>query len=143
MTAMKVAVVDGMGGGIGAQIVSRLRQIVTGQHQLIALGANAAATAGMVKAGADVGATGENAIEVTAPKVDVIVGPVGIIIPNSLMGEITPAIAAVIASCAAAKVLVPVQQPHVEFVGLPERPLSAVLDDVAARVAALLASPRR
>lgn len=135
---MKVAVVDGMGGGIGAQIAGKLRQVVTGEHQLIALGSNASATAAMVKAGAVVGATGENAIAVTAPQVDIIVGPVGIIIPNSLMGEITPTMATVIASSRASKVLVPVQQPHVEFVGLPDRPLSAVLDDVVARVKSLL-----
>ncbi len=135
---MNVAVVDGMGGGIGAQIVARLRQVVVGPHRLIALGANATATAGMLKAGADVGATGENAIAVTAPQVDIIVGPVGIIIPNSLMGEITPAIATTIASSRAAKILVPVQQPHVELIGLEDRALSAVLDQAADRVAALL-----
>lgn len=135
---MKVAVVDGMGGGIGTQIVARLRQVVGHGHQLIALGANAVATAGMVKAGADVGATGENAIAMTAPQVDIIVGPVGIIIPNSLMGEITPAMATMIATSRAVKIVVPVQQPHVQLVGLEDRPLSAVLDDVVARVAALL-----
>lgn len=135
---MKIAVIDGMGGGIGAQVTSRLRHVVSGEHQLIALGANASATAAMVKAGADVGATGENAIAFTAPQVDIIVGPVGIIIPNSLMGEISPAMATVIASSKASKVLIPVQQPHVEFVGLPDRPLSTVLDEVVARVAAIL-----
>ena len=132
---MKIAVIDGMGGGIGAQIVSRLRQVVKNPHQLIALGANATATAVMVKSGADVGATGENAITVTVPQVDIVVGPVGIIIPNSLMGEITPSIATIIASSSAVKVLIPVQQPHVELVGFESRPLSAILDDLAARVA--------
>ncbi|MEN6370627.1 MAG: DUF3842 family protein [Armatimonadota bacterium] len=135
---MKIAVIDGMGGGIGAQIVSRLRQIVSGSHQLIALGTNAAATTGMIKAGADIGATGENAIVVTVPRMDVIVGPIGIIIPNSLMGEITPAVAETVASAGAVKVLIPVQQPHVEIVGFESRPLSAALDDVAARVSELV-----
>ncbi len=134
---MKVAVVDGMGGGIGAQIVSRLRQITTG-HQLIALGANAAATAAMMKAGAEVGATGENAMVVTVPQVDIVLGPIGVIIPNSLMGEITPAMATAIASSRAAKILVPVQQMHVVFIGLEERPLSVVLDELCARVRELL-----
>lgn len=137
---MKVAVIDGMGGGIGAQIATRLRQVVSGSHQLIALGTNAVATAGMVKSGADIGATGENAIVVTAPQMDIIVGPIGIIIPNSLMGEITPAMAANIASSKAVKVLVPVQQPHVEIIGFEARPLSAALDDVTARVSELLAN---
>ncbi|MEN6519606.1 MAG: DUF3842 family protein [Armatimonadota bacterium] len=137
---MKIAVIDGMGGGIGAQIVSRLRQIVAGSHQLIALGTNAAATTGMIKAGADIGATGENAIIVTVPRMDVIVGPIGIIIPNSLMGEVTPAVAATVASSGAVKVLIPVQQPHVEIIGFESRPLSAALDDVAARVSELVCS---
>ncbi|HOK52870.1 MAG TPA: DUF3842 family protein [Armatimonadota bacterium] len=135
---MKVVVIDGMGGGIGTQIVSRLRQVIDSPHQLIALGANATATAVMVKAGADVGATGENAMAVTVPQADVVVGPVGIIIPNSLMGEITPVMAAIIASSHAVKVLVPVQQPHVELVGMEARPLSLTLDELASRVAELL-----
>jgi len=136
---MKIAVIDGMGGGIGAQIVTRLRQAIQGAHQLIALGTNAVATNGMIKSGADIGATGENAIAVTTPQMDIIVGPIGIIIPNSLMGEITPTMAADIASSKAVKVLVPVQQPHVEIIGFEARPLSAVLDDVAERVSELLA----
>lgn len=135
---MKVAVVDGMGGGIGAQIVARLKLVVSGPHQLIALGANASATSAMVKSGADVGATGENSVVVTVPQVDIIVGPIGIVIPNSLMGEITPAMATAIASSRAAKILVPVQQPHVVFIGLEERALSVVLDDLTAKVAAIL-----
>ena len=135
---MKIAVIDGMGGGIGTQVVARLKQIVRAEDSIVALGTNATATGGMVKAGADVGATGENAIVVTAPTADIIVGPVGIIIPNSLLGEITPGIATAIASCKAVKVLIPLTQPHVELVGLEARPLSAVLDDVAARVGELL-----
>jgi len=131
---MKIAIVDGMGGGIGTQVVGRLKQALGDDHTLIALGTNAAATGGMVKAGAAIGATGENAIITTAPTADLIIGPVGIIIPNSLLGEITPAIATAIASCAARKILVPLTQPHVEFIGLEARPLSAVLDDVVARV---------
>jgi hypothetical protein len=136
---MKIAVIDGMGGGIGAQVVGRLRQVVVSPHQLIALGANATATAVMIKSGADVGATGENAIAVTVPQMDIVVGPVGIIIPNSLMGEITPAMATTIASSRAAKVLIPIQQPHVELIGLESRPLSVILDDLTTRIVELLA----
>ncbi|MDO8589467.1 MAG: DUF3842 family protein [Armatimonadota bacterium] len=135
---MKIAVIDGMGGGIGAQVVARLKQVLRAEDSLVALGTNAIATGGMVKAGAQIGATGENAIIVSAPTADVIVGPVGIIIPNSLLGEITPGIATAIASCKAVKILVPIAQPHVELIGLEARPLSAVLDDVAARVSGLL-----
>ena len=127
-----------MGGGIGAQVVARLKPVLPQETTLIALGTNAVATGGMLKAGADVGATGENAIITTAPSVEIIVGPIGVIIPNSLYGEVTPAIANAIASCKAVKILVPVAQPHVELVGVEARPLSAVLDDVAARVRQLV-----
>ncbi|MDO8683277.1 MAG: DUF3842 family protein [Armatimonadota bacterium] len=135
---MKIAIIDGMGGGIGSQVVARLKQILRREDTLIALGTNAAATGSMVKSGADVGATGENAIVVTAPTADIIVGPVGIVIPNSLLGEISPNIATAIASCKAIKILIPLTQPHVELIGLEARPLSATLDDVASRVQELL-----
>lgn len=135
---MRIAVLDGMGGGIGAQIVERLRVVVREPDVLVALGTNAAATSAMVKAGADMGATGENAIVFNANRVDCIAGPVGVVIPNSLMGEITPAIATAIASSEAVKVLVPLQQTHVEFVGIKSIPLSKILDQLTERVATLL-----
>jgi hypothetical protein len=112
--------------------------VVSKPHSLIALGTNATATTVMVKAGAEIGATGENAICITSQQVDVIVGPVGIIIPNSLMGEISPAVATAVASSSAAKILIPLMQPHVEPIGLKSRPLSAALDDLAARVSRML-----
>lgn len=135
---MKVAVLDGMGGGIGAQIVERLKSVVKAPHSIVALGTNASATSAMVKAGAAVGATGENAIAVNAAKCGCITGPVGIVVPNSMMGEISPAIATAVASSDATKVLVPLQQAHVEFVGVESRPLSQLLDQLAERVAAIL-----
>jgi NAD(P)-dependent dehydrogenase (short-subunit alcohol dehydrogenase family) len=140
---MRIAVVDGMGGGIGAQIVQRLKPIVAAPHVIVALGANASATSAMVKAGADIGATGENAIAFNAARVGCIAGPVGIVIPNSMMGEISPAIATAVASSNAVKVLVPLQQAHVEFVGVESKPLSTMLDQLADRVAAILAEEVR
>jgi hypothetical protein len=135
---MRIAVVDGMGGGIGAQIVQRLKAVVGDPHLIVALGTNASATSAMVKAGANVGATGENAIAFNAARADCIAGPVGIVIPNSMMGEISPTIAAAVASSDAIKVLIPLQQAHVEFVGVESKPLSQMLDQLADRVAALL-----
>lgn len=135
---MKVVVVDGMGGGIGAQVVARLKQTVKPPHMILAVGTNAAATGAMVKAGAETGATGENAIRYNCASADVIVGPVGIVIPNSLLGEVSPDIATAIASSRAVKILIPLIQPHVEFVGVEPKPLSTVLDQVSDRVAALL-----
>ncbi len=135
---MQVAVVDGMGGGIGAQIVGRLKALgIDGMH-VIALGTNASATSAMVKAGADIGATGENAIAYNAERVECIAGPVGIVIPNSMMGEISPAIAAAVASSHSVKVLIPLQQAHVEFVGVESKPLSQMLEQLAERVRSLV-----
>jgi len=139
---MRIAVVDGMGGGIGAQIVQRLRSIVSAPHLVVALGTNAGATSAMVKAGADVGATGENAIVFNAAKADCICGPVGVVIPNSMMGEVSPAIATAIASSDAIKILIPLQQAHVEFVGVESKPLSQMLDQLAERVAALVSEAK-
>ncbi len=128
-----------MGGGIGAQIIQRLKAVVGAPHSIVALGTNANATSAMVKAGADIGATGENAIIHNATKIGCVCGPIGIVIPNSMMGEISPAIATAVASSDAIKVLIPLQQAHVDFVGVESRPLSQMLDQLAERVAAVLA----
>src|SRR5437867_329009 len=103
---MRIVVIDGMGGGLGAQIVARIKPLAGEAHDVIALGANAIATAAMMKAGAAVGATGENAILVNVPRAQLILGPVGVAIPHSLMGEITPAMAAAVALSPAIKILV-------------------------------------
>ena len=100
---MKIAVIDGLGGGLGSQIVSSLKKELTNETELIALGTNARATSNMIENGADHGATGENAVKVTTSMVDIIVGPLGIIIPNSMYGEITPVIAEAIADSEAKK----------------------------------------
>ncbi len=137
---MRIVVMDGMGGGIGAQIVARVKPLAVQAHEIVALGTNAIATAAMVKAGASVGATGENAILVNVPRADVILGPIGVAIPHSLMGEITPSMAGAVALSQAAKVLVPLTQTqgHFELVGLDARPLAAALDELAERVARML-----
>src|SRR5215472_9398983 len=126
---MRIAVMDGMGGGIGAQIVARVRPLAGEAHEVIALGTNAIATAAMLKAGATIGATGENAILVNVPQADLILGPIGVAIPHSLMGEITPAMAASVALSSAKKILVPTTQSsgHFELVGLEARSLSAAM----------------
>lgn len=87
---MRIAVVDGQGGGMGKTLVERIRQTLGSQVEILALGTNALATAAMLKAGADEGATGENAIAVNASRVDYILGSVGILSANSMLGELTP-----------------------------------------------------
>jgi len=115
---MIITVVDGMGGGVGAQIVTQLRQELPLEVEILALGANAIATEKMMKARAYRGASGENAIKVSINQADFILAPIGVVIPNSLMGEIAPAIATAIASAPGVKLLLPINQPHFEIVGM-------------------------
>lgn len=137
---MLVLIIDGMGGGIGAQLVSQLSGQVSAGTELVCVGANAWATQSMVKAGAARGATGENAMKVMARSADIIAGPIGIVIPNALMGEITPGMAEAVAASAARKVLVPVNQGHFEIVGMENRPLVANIRDASARIVEMLTS---
>ncbi|MBN2003602.1 MAG: DUF3842 family protein [Anaerolineae bacterium] len=113
-----VAVIDGMGGGIGAQIVTQLRQELPLDVEIIALGTNAIVTQKMMQARANRGASGENAIRVSVGEADFILAPIGVVIPNSMMGEITPEIATAVAGARARKLLLPINQPHFELVGI-------------------------
>jgi hypothetical protein len=135
---MLIVVIDGMGGGIGAQLVSQLSGQTAAGTEIVCIGANAWATQSMVKAGASRGATGENAVRVMAESADIITGPIGIVIPNALMGEITPCMAEVVASSNARKVLVPVSQSHFEIVGMESRPLVSNIREAAARILEIL-----
>jgi len=124
LSTMMIAVIDGMGGGIGAQIVTQLRQELPRDIEILALGANAIATDKMMKANASRGASGENAIRVSVNLADFIVAPIGVVIPNSMMGEITPAIAEAVAGARGRKLLLPVNQPHFEIMGIEVKPLT-------------------
>lgn len=117
---MKIAVVDGLGGGIGKQIVEGLRRAFENDVEIIALGTNSAATISMIKAGANEGATGENAIVYSSARVDYIIGPIGIIVANSMLGEVTPSIAWAISESPAKKLLIPLNKCNIEIVGTDE-----------------------
>jgi hypothetical protein len=134
----QVIVIDGMGGGIGSQIISQLQPAIDahGKVEVVALGTNSAATTSMVKAGAQRGATGENAICYCAGRADIIIGPLGIIIPHSMLGEITPAMAAAVVASKAKKFLLPINQPHVELIGISAVPLATLLKELVRRVQA-------
>ena len=119
-----IAVVDGMGGGIGAQAVARLREALPPEVEILALGTNSSATDRMLRAGASRGASGENAIRVSVGLADAVVGPIGIIVPNGMMGEITPAVAEAVMASRGEKLLVAVAQPHFTILGLESRPLA-------------------
>lgn len=103
---MKILIIDAQGGGIGRQLVASVKQALP-SADIMAVGANSAATAAMLKVGADNAATGENAVVVACRSADVIMGPVGIVIADSLFGEITPAMAAAVGQSGAARILIP------------------------------------
>jgi hypothetical protein len=160
-----VCVIDGMGGGIGAEIISLLRRELpepsarpraavppepsarpkaavppepSAGITIIALGTNAAATERMLQARAHRGATGENAIRVNVRTADFIMGPLGIAFPNALLGEISPAIAESLSLAPGVKILIPVPQNHYHLVGLMERPLGELIAQGVAQLKSYL-----
>lgn len=125
---MKIAVIDGNGGRIGKMLTERIKAVLPG-HPVLALGTNGLATAAMLKGGADRGATGINPIVFNAPRVDIIMGPTGIVFANALLGEITPEIAAAVGSSPAFKILIPIHRCNHHFAGLDRsRSLSQIVD---------------
>lgn len=127
---MKIAVIDGKGGGIGCQIIEKLKNLKNKGVEIIALGTNSQATLSMLKNGADDGATGENAIVFMSHKVDLIIGPLAIISANSMMGEITPKIAEAITSSDAKKIILPINKCNIEIIGLDTGNLKEILNEV-------------
>ena len=111
-----VLVIDAQGGGVGRQLVAGIRRDVP-HARILAVGTNALATSAMLKAGADEAATGENSVIVACRKADVIVGPLGMVVANAMLGEITPAMAVAIAESPAQKVLIPFSSCDVSVVG--------------------------
>ena len=123
---MVVTIIDGQGGRIGRQLVAAVKKALP-EVTLLAAGTNTAATEAMLSAGADRAATGENAVRVCADKADVIAGPIGIVIADALLGEVTPAMAAAVGACAAKKVLIPVNLCDHFIAGVPEQPVSQLI----------------
>lgn len=123
-----IMVMDGQGGGIGRVIIKKLREAFGEELEILALGTNSVATTQMMKAGANRGATGENAIITMAPKVSIIIGPLAIIMANSMMGEVTSEISQAISSSKALKILIPLTQEKVEIVGVSGEPLPHLID---------------
>ncbi|UCD59172.1 MAG: DUF3842 family protein [Candidatus Hydrogenedentota bacterium] len=135
---MIVGVVDGQGGGIGAHVVERLRRVLPENTEIVALGTNAIATANMMRAGANKGASGENAMRQTAPRLDVIAGGLAIIQPHSMLGEMTPAMVEAIVRSPGRKVIMPLKSPDIEVVGLREEPIPHLIEELTQRVAAII-----
>lgn len=133
MQRKRVGVIDGQGGGIGAALVKALRAAHGEGLELVALGTNAIAAAQMLKAGANRGASGENAIVQTVPRLDLIAGPVAITWANAMLGEVTPAMAAAVTSSPAPKLLLPISQERVTLVGMAEEPLPHLVEELVQR----------
>ena len=119
---------DGQGGGIGKAIIKRLRDVYVEDIEILALGTNSLATSQMMKAGANRGATGENAIANMSLSVDIIVGPLAIIMANSMMGEVTPRMAEAISSSNALKILLPLTREKVTLLGVSGEPLPHLIE---------------
>jgi len=126
----KICVIDGQGGGIGSAIIKKLKEAYEERVEIIAIGTNAIATAQMLKARANRGASGENAIVQTVNKVDVIVGPIGITIAHAMMGEVTPRMAAAVAGSSAYKFLLPLSQENVQIIGISSLPLPHLIEEL-------------
>ncbi|MHB8881468.1 MAG: DUF3842 family protein [Thermodesulfovibrionales bacterium] len=131
---LKIAVVDGQGGGIGTLIVKRLKEEFRDTIEIIALGTNAAATTSMMKSRANKGATGENAIIWNASRVDIIVGPLSVMLPDAMLGEVTARMASALVSSDALKILLPLNQEGVEMIGISREPLPHLIEHMLTRI---------
>ena len=127
---MRIAVIDGQGGGIGSAVIRRLQEEFGDRVEIWALGTNAIATASMMKARANRGATGENAIIRSVARVDCIIGTISVVMAHAMMGEMTPAAVAAIAAAPGRKLLIPLTQENVEVVGVRRDHLPVLLDQL-------------
>ena len=125
---IRICVIDGQGGGIGSTIIRKIKETFEETVEIVALGTNAIATAQMLKAKANRGASGENAIVQTVGRVDLIIGPLGIVMANAMMGEVTPKMAEAVSSSPARKLLLPLTQENVQIVGASVLPLPRLIE---------------
>lgn len=130
---MNILVMDAQGGGIGKQVVTAVRTRFP-DVTITAVGTNAAATTAMLRAGADEGATGENAAVVCCRRADVIIGPVGIVIADALLGEVTPRMAVAVGQSAAKRILIPVNHCANFIAGVADLSVGRLVDSVVAEL---------
>ncbi|MCD2435722.1 DUF3842 family protein [Acidaminococcus sp. NSJ-142] len=133
---MKILVIDAQGGGIGRQLVNALKRELP-EVEVTAVGTNSAATGAMLKAGADIAATGENAVVVGCRKADVIAGPLGIVIADSLYGEITPVMARAVGQSQAVRVLIPFNHCDNVIVGVTDFSPAHLIQSAVEQIKAL------
>ena len=123
----KIIVIDGQGGNIGKQLVKRIREELPDAY-IRAVGTNSIATGNMIKAGADEAATGENAVIVAARDADIITGPVGIIVADAMLGEVSSAMAKAVSDSKATKVLIPVNKCDILIAGVKDKSISELIE---------------
>lgn len=131
---MRIMVMDGQGGGVGRSLLEALKEHFP-EAELIAVGTNATATANMMKSGVTSGATGENAVVYNSKRADVIMGPMGIVMADAMLGEITPTMAAAVASGDAKLVLIPMNKCHATIVGVESRRLGEYIAEAVDEIA--------
>ena len=124
----KICVIDGQGGGIGSSIIKKIKEQFGESVEIVALGTNAIATAQMLKARANRGASGENAIVQTVGRVDVVIGTLAIMLAHAMMGEVTPKMAAAVSGCPTIKLILPISQENVDVIGVSDDPLPHLVD---------------
>ena len=125
---MKVLIIDGQGGGLGRQLVAAVKERFP-EIEVLAVGANSTATGAMLRAGADQAATGENAVLVASRRADVIMGPIGIVIADAILGEITPVMAAAAGQSEAKRILLPVGQCENIIAGVRDMPMAKMVQE--------------
>lgn len=125
---MKVLIIDGQGGGLGRQLVAAVKERFP-EIEVLAVGANSTATGAMIHAGADQAATGENAVLVASRRADVIMGPIGIVIADAMLGEITPVMAAAAGQSEAKRILLPVGQCDNIIAGVRDMPMAKMVQE--------------
>ena len=136
---MNILVIDGQGGQLGGGIIKALRERGAAA-KITAVGTNASATAAMLRAGADAAATGENSVRVACRSADIIVGPVGIVIADSLLGEVTPNMAVAVGQARAVRILIPINRCDNIVAGVDDVGMSSLIDDAVQKIAALAAN---
>lgn len=134
---MKVLIIDGQGGGLGRQLVAAVKERFP-EIEVLAVGANSTATGAMLRAGADQAATGENAVLVASRRADVIMGPIGIVIADAILGEITPVMAAAAGQSEAKRILLPVGQCDNIIAGVRDMPMAKMVQEAVELLAGWL-----
>ena len=134
---MNIVVIDGQGGQLGAQLIKEIKAAFP-EHSLTAVGTNAVATATMMKAGAKLAATGENSVSVACRRADVIIGPIGIVIADSMLGEVTPKMATDIGSADAVRILIPLNKCENLVAGVTNPNLTVLISDAVEKLRGII-----